>query len=65
MLSLELGRTYRFTLLLGRAVDVVIIGSQPNSPGGTLFTISVGGVQGAFSSINDALGEPFTNLTVV
>ena len=65
MLSLELGRTYRFTLLSGRVVDVVVIGSQPNFPAGTLFTISVDGVQGTFSSINDALGEPFTNVTAV
>lgn len=65
MFSLELGRTYRFTLVSGKTVDLIVIGSQPSSSSGTSFTVSIDGVQGTYSSLNDAIGEPFTNCTAV
>ena len=65
MLSLTLGSKYQFTLKSGRKIMIVIHGSQPNAVSGTEFDIFVDGVPGKYASVDQALGEAFTNVALL
>jgi hypothetical protein len=62
MLHLVIGSKYRFTLLSGRTVVVIVHGQVASSAS---WEISVDGVRGTFSDINQALGEPFTQVAAI
>ena len=62
MLHLVVGSKYRFTLLSGRTAVVIVHGQLAAS---TSWEISVDGVRGTYSDINQALGEPFTLVAAI
>lgn len=59
MLHLAIGSKYRFTLLSGKTAVVIVYGQAATSH---LWDISVDGVRGTYSDVNQALGEPFTQV---
>jgi len=62
MLHLVVGSKYRFTLVSGRTVVIVVHGQT--SAGGP-WEISVDSVRGTYTDINQALGEPFTQVAAI
>ncbi len=62
MLSLEIGRYYSFSLFSGRTVEIVVLSSHTDPSGVSTLTLSVNGVQGTYSSVNQALGEHFVHV---
>lgn len=62
MLNLVLGSRYRFTLVSGRSVVVIVHGQ---SAGGMNWEISVDGVRGTYADINQAIGERFIQVSAL
>lgn len=62
MLHLVIGSKYCFTLLSGKTVVVIVYGQIAASG---LWDISVDGVRGNHSDINQAIGEPFTQVAAI
>ena len=63
MVTLEGGSTYRFTLLSGKTIDVVVVGTELSPDGSrTLHLYQINGVLGSYGDLNSALGEPFTKI---
>lgn len=57
-MTLELGKMYKFTLVSGRVVEIVVHGTSPNG-----IDISVDGTRRTYGDLNGALGEPFTQVS--
>jgi hypothetical protein len=62
MLHLVIGSRYRFTLLSGKTVVVIVHGQVASSAS---WELSVDGVRGIFTDTNQALGEPFTHVAAI
>ena len=62
MLHLAIGSKYRFTLLSGKTVVVIVYGQAASS---TEWEISIDGMPGTYADINQALGEPFTQVASI
>lgn len=65
MFSLTLGATYKFTLSSGKVVTIIVHGTRAHPVMGAEWEISVDGVRGAYSDLNQALGDSFSNITLV
>jgi len=62
MLTLELGTTYRFTLISSKNIDIVVHGSNTNTDGAHSLDITVDGIRGTHKDINNALGEGYIKM---
>lgn len=62
MLHLIVGSKYRFALVSGRSVVVIVHGQSGTGPG---WEISVDGVRGTYPDLNQALGEPFSQAAAI
>lgn len=65
MFSLTLGVKYKFALSSGKIVTIIVHGSKAHPVKGVEWDISVDGEQGSYSDLNQALGDSFTQITVV
>jgi len=62
VLHLAIGSKYRFTLLSGRIIVVIVYGQLAGS---TTWDISIDGTRGAHNDLNQALGEPWTQVASI
>lgn len=56
-MKLEIGKKYRFTLVSGRVVEVIVYGTS-----GKGIDVSVDGNRDTYIDLDAALGEPFTQV---
>jgi len=61
--TLERGTKYRFTLESERTVDIIIHGRRRSASGGTALDLSVDDKRGWHTSLSDAVGERFVQVS--